>query len=181
MNTNKGFAPLVAIIIVAVIVGGIGGYMVFRQEAAVPADTLLVEDLEPTATTTQTAQDVVPTPAPTPKPTPTPTPKPIISNKASAEVVAAINKDGSARVIVGLKGNEFTVPEYNSNDNKKKEEVRKLQDAVLNTLTPADWSNTVLFSYIPAFAGTLTISGLNKLNLNPGVLNITLDSPVPAV
>lgn len=107
------------------------------------------------------------------------TSEPNIAHKANREVLDALAKEPQTRVIVTLKGNEFTKPEF-TDDVKKKEAVRTLTDAVLKTLLPAELTDIKTMDFVPAFGGVLTKTGLDKLEKNDNVLQIDLDKPVPA-
>lgn len=110
---------------------------------------------------------------------PSPTPATNTTHKAKQEVLDAFAKNSQVQVIVTLKGNEFTKPEF-TDDAKKKEAVRTLTDAVTKTLTAAELTSLKTMDYVPAFGGMLTKSGLDKLEANENVLQIDLDKAVPA-
>ena len=80
------------------------------------------------------------------------------------------------RVIVSLKGNEFTSPDFRDDD-KKKEEVKKIQERVLATLTEKDVRDINMFNFIPAFACDISQSGRERLKKNKDVLSIEEDAP----
>ena len=90
------------------------------------------------------------------------------------------NQNDWVRVIVTLKGNKFTLPDF-KDDVIKKEEVKKIQDDVLKTLSPVDLRLYHLFTYTPAFSGQISKIGFDKLLSNPSVISIDLDKPTPII
>lgn len=134
---RKGFANiLILVIVIAAIVGGVG-YVVLYKQIPSPTPSPTPDPIEnPTPTPTPSPS---PTPTPTPKPSPAPIPLPTTPKTGDIEEIQALlNKEQWVRVIVMLKGNEFTAPEF-QDDAKKKAEVKKIQDAVLVTLTEKDF------------------------------------------
>lgn len=105
---------------------------------------------------------------------PTPTPAANTTHKATQEVLDSFAKNPQVPVIVTLKDNEFTKPEF-TDDAKKKEAVRALTDAVTKTLTSTELANLKTMSYTPSFSAVLTKAGLDKLEANDNVLQISLD------
>lgn len=101
------------------------------------------------------------------------TQQPILTNTNIEDVQILLDKNAWVGVIVSMKGNEFTVPEFNSDDAKKNEESRKIQNAVLSTLTAADFRLATQFDFIVAFAGEISKTGMEKLLKDPRVLDIS--------
>ncbi len=121
--------------------------------------------------------DGQPTPTLTPKPTPKSSSTPVPTTPKTGdieEIQTLLNKDAWVRVIVMLKGNEFAVPEFRD-DVKKKSEVKKIQDAVLVTLTENDFQISHQYQFITSFAGMVSKSGMEKLLKNSQVISISID------
>ena len=95
------------------------------------------------------------------------------------DIQATIDREGKARVIVMLKGNQWTAPTYRADDSKRKKEVKKVQDAVLSGLTEEDFRLIHKYMYSPMFAGIISQSGFEKLSVDERVESILLDIPVP--
>ncbi|MDP1688848.1 MAG: hypothetical protein Q8L47_01815 [bacterium] len=106
------------------------------------------------------------------------TPMPIVTDKRGdiAEIQALLSSQQFVRVIVEVKGNEFTVPKGND-DTKLQSEVKRLQNEVLSVLTVDDFQVTNQYSLITFFAGKISKSGLKKLLENPQVKVISMDRP----
>ena len=60
----------------------------------------------------------------------------------------------------------------------RKEKIMENQEKVLSTLTDADFRAKHKYKTINAFAGSVTLNGFNKLNINPDVKSIELDREV---
>ena len=165
---QKGFANIILLVLMVVLVGAVG-YL-----------TLVNKPLQPTSLPTPTLTSTStpsPTPAPTitPTPRPSPTPVPTISKTGDIEEIQTLlNKEAWVRVIVMLKGNEFTAPEFRD-DVKKKSEVQKIQNAVLVTLTKNDFQVSSQFQFSLGFVGMTSKSGMEKLLKDPRVTSISID------
>lgn len=90
------------------------------------------------------------------------------------EIQTLLNNAEWVLVIVTLRGNEFTTPEFQDNV-KKKSEVQKIQNAVLITLTKDDFQVSSQYQFIPSFAGKISKLGLEKLLRDPRVTSISID------
>ena len=113
---------------------------------------------------------------------PTPIPKETIDpgKKTESDIVQIQNlleDNKTVRVIVGIRGNQYTSPEYQENDAKKKEEVKKVLDKVLATLTDKDIQEVKRFSFIPFFTGSISRTGFEKLMKNEDVTSVELEKP----
>ena len=149
---QKGFANIIVIIGI-VILAGVAGYFVVNRQTPLPE----------------------PTPLPIPSPLPSPTPAPTTPKAGDIEEIQTLlKKNVWVRVIVVLKGNEFTAPEF-QDDVKKKTEVKKIQDAVLVTLTENDFQISHQYQFITSFAGMVSNSGMEKLLKNSQVVSISMD------
>lgn len=126
-----------------------------------------------------------PTPISTPLSTPStsliPSPEPTSNSTAATpktgnieEIQTLLNNTEWVLVIVGLRGNEFTLPEFHD-DVKKKSEVQKIQNAVLITLTKDDFQVGSQYQFIPSFAGRISKLGMEKLLRDPRVTSISID------
>lgn len=155
MHMNqKGIANILLIVLVIAAIAGVGGYFILNKQA-----------LSPT-----------PSPTSTPKPSSTPTPLPTTPEAGDTEEIQALlNKEQWVRVIVMLKGNEFTAPEFRQDDAKQEAEIKKIQDAVLITLTENDFQLSHQYQYVTSFAGVVSRSGMEKLLKNSQVTSISLD------
>jgi len=164
MNINqKGFVNILLIVFV-VVLAGVAGYFALNNRSVAPTPTSPI------------LEQPAPSPTPSPTPTPTPTPTPVTLNTGDVEEIQTLlNKEAWVRVIVMLKGNEFTAPDFISDDTKKKSEVQKIQNAVLITLTKDDFQIGRQYEFIPSFAGAISKSGMEKLIRNPLVTSISLD------
>jgi hypothetical protein len=96
------------------------------------------------------------------------------------DILKKINANGNASIIVTLKGNEYTSPTYAQNLDLKKEEIKKIQDRVLAKLGPEDFTLTYQLENSPILAGTVTLSGFQKLLADEDVIIIELDQSVYA-
>ncbi|HEY4503440.1 MAG TPA: hypothetical protein VJC14_03355 [Candidatus Paceibacterota bacterium] len=168
---QKGFVNILLIVFIIVLAGA-GGYFALNNRSATPTPTPpILEQPTPSPTPTPT-----PNPSPTPKPSPTPTPTPITPKTGDIEEIQTLlNKEAWVRVIVMLKGNEFTAPDFISDDTKKKSEVQKIQSAVLITLTQNDFQVSSQFQFITGFVGMISKSGMEKLLRDQRVISISLD------
>ncbi|OGZ34059.1 MAG: hypothetical protein A2174_03005 [Candidatus Portnoybacteria bacterium RBG_13_41_18] len=108
------------------------------------------------------------------------TQKPDFNQSQTDNVQAIIKQNGSARVIVNLKGNKYTSSEFQSDNAKKMEEVGKIQNRVLGTLNAQDISSIGKFTYSPGFSGVIKQTGYDKLLVNPEVDSIQEDKTVEA-
>lgn len=169
--TQKGFGVIFVILSLVLITG-----------SAVLFYTVLKENTS-TAINQTIQRPVVPSIVPTPIPSSLPISSPsysrndysIITEETLKQIMDSLNKSSYARVIVSIKGNEFTASSFNKDDEKKKQEVSKLQDQVLNNLKSEDITNVSRSKYIPSFAAEITKSGLQKLLNDPQVESINLD------
>lgn len=167
---QKGFTNIFLIIAILVLTG-IASFFGFRKEVIAP-DANLVSDTPSLPTTTPPIEKSL-TPVVTPDTVPSP--KPIISVSGDITAIRTILATKSwTPVIVVLKGNEFTQPDFHD-DAKKKIEARKIQDTVLSTLTENDFKVYNQFESITAFAGLISTSGLDTLLNNPLVVSIAPD------
>ena len=147
---RKGFATIVLIALV-VVLAGVVGYFAFVKKSEL----------------------ITQQPTPTPSPTLTPTtPK----TGDIEEIQTLLNKKTWVGVIVTLKGNEFTAPEFRD-DVRRYAEVKKIQDAVLVTLTKDDFQISHQYQSITSFAGMVSKSGMEKLLNNSQVTSISIDKP----
>jgi len=96
------------------------------------------------------------------------------SETDTEEIQILLNKEEWVSVIVTLKGNEFTTPEFRD-DVRKKSEVQKIQNAVLATLTEDDFQISHQYQFSPSFAGMISKSGMEKLLKNSLVISISID------
>lgn len=90
------------------------------------------------------------------------------------EIQTLLNNTEWVLVIVTLRGNEFTAPEFHD-DVKKKSEVQKIQNAVLITLTKDDFQVSSQYQFIPSFAGKISKLGMEKLLKDSRVSSISID------
>jgi subtilisin family serine protease len=81
-----------------------------------------------------------------------------------AEVVETIQRARRARVIVYV--------------SRRGREARRQANAVIEKLSAAELKVGRRFERVPAFAGSVTASGLMRLARNPDVLRVSLDTPV---
>lgn len=100
---------------------------------------------------------------------------PAASADTTAVVRAELAKYGTARVIILLKGNSYTAPEYTADDAKKATEVKKIQDRALKIFTSTDFELEDRMTYVPAVSGVINIEGLEALLGYPEFESINLD------
>lgn len=177
---QKGFMNI-PITVFVVILAGMAGYLVVNNLLITTPTPPILEQPTPTSTPPIIEQ---PTPSPVPSPTPTPpileqptpSPMPITPKMGDVEEIQALlNKEEWVLVIVMLKGNEFTDPNFIGDDAKKNAEAQRIQSAVLATLTTDDFQVYSRFQSITGFAGKISKSGMEKLLNDQRVISISLD------
>lgn len=105
---------------------------------------------------------------------------PLTQEEAYQEIAEEIQDRGVARVIVGVRGNEFTAAEYQDDLTKKDAEIKRVVGQEVATLSVEDMEVDHQFKYIPYFSGLLKAPGLEKLRNNPEITSMQLDRPIPA-
>lgn len=102
------------------------------------------------------------------------------------EVIEALAQGASVRVIVSLDlppAGAAGVPTLEGPPRQgqarrpSREAVTRAQDEALAALRPGDFTVSRRFRTIPAFAGTLTAAGLERLRAAPGIRRIDVDPP----
>ena len=93
----------------------------------------------------------------------------------SAKIAELLQTTRQVGIIVWLKDNQFTAPTYQADLNKKRAEIRNIQDAVLSSLSPQDFTLTYRYTVTNGFAGTVTKPGFEKLHAHPQVAQMFLD------
>jgi len=88
------------------------------------------------------------------------------------------NSDSSAAVIVWLKDNEFTSPRYQEDLDKKRAEIRNIQDEALEKLTEDEFAINFRYIATNGIAGMVAKSGFEKLLADSNVDQIFVDRPV---
>ncbi len=88
------------------------------------------------------------------------------------------NQDSSAAVIVWLKDNEFTSPRYQEDIDKKRAEIRNIQDEVLEKLAEGEFNLKFRYIATNGVAGMVARSGFEKLLADQNVDHISVDRPV---
>ncbi len=96
------------------------------------------------------------------------------------EIQSKLEENSKAGIIVWLKDNKFTSPEYQEDLNKKIQEVRKSQDLTLSKLTEKDLRLTHRYTSINGFAGIISKSGFEKLLNDENIREIYLDREIKA-
>lgn len=105
-----------------------------------------------------------------------------LSEESEADKIEqALEKYSWVNIIVWLKDNEFTSPAFQADDVKKRQEIDRIQDAVLSQLTSDDFKIQFRYEVTNGFAGLVSRSGLEKLRLDPNVNEIFLDREVHAL
>ncbi len=96
------------------------------------------------------------------------------------ELQNAFEQSNEVDVIIWLKDNQFTSPEYQEDYDLKRAEIRKIQDRVLSTLDENEFHLKYRYIITNGFAGRLSRSGYRKLLQSPDVNSIYLDRVVKA-
>jgi len=89
-------------------------------------------------------------------------------------------KEGEVNVIIWLKDNQFTSPEYQGNLDEKRAEIKQIQDKVLSVLSKDEFKLKYRYKVTNGFAGAISKSGFDKLKNHPDVVQIFLDREVHA-
>jgi len=84
-------------------------------------------------------------------------------------------------IIIWLRDNKFTSPEYQDDLDKKREEIRNMQDSILSTLSEEEFQLKYRYVVTNGFAGIVSKEGFEKLKTNPLVESIFLDHEVHAL
>lgn len=87
----------------------------------------------------------------------------------------AIEKDGSADVIVWLRDNQYTSPDYTEDFVKKRSEIAKVENEVLSVFLPEEFKLRFRYIVNNGFSGTVTKEGFEKLLMSPLVEEIYLN------
>ena len=94
--------------------------------------------------------------------------------KVGPEVSAALTSESRVQVMV-----ELSTPSGNRAEAvdpaTRRAEVARQRTAVLSAVTSADFQETVQFQLVPALAGFVTATGVQKLASHPGVARIDVD------
>lgn len=96
------------------------------------------------------------------------------------EIENAFLEKESIDVLVWLKDNEYTSPEYQADLDKKRIEIRKIQDKVLSELNEDEFELIARFEVTNGIAGTITKEGFEELKENKYVESIYMDRIVYA-
>jgi hypothetical protein len=95
--------------------------------------------------------------------------------RVDAAVREALRSDGEVRVIVALRPPHASDPSEGGAA-RHRAEIARIQDEVLSTLDPADFTLGHRFESVPALAGTVrSARGLRTLGEHPLVLRVDLD------
>lgn len=173
---KKGFANIAVIVVIAIV--GVAGYFVITQKSFLP------KPFSPSSNTPVSSNTDLKLPPP-PEPTPPLTPhvnnntEPTVKTGDIDEIQTLLTENAWVRIIVTLKGNEFTAPEFQDYD-KKRAEIQKIQEAALATLTEEDFIVHRKFQLTAQFSGTVSETGMEKLLKSPHVVSIHLDTASPA-
>lgn len=107
--------------------------------------------------------------------------KGLIETKNDYNEIAHMFEDKSpVNAIIWLSDNRFTSPEYHGDMDKKRREIRKLQDAVLSRLSEEDFRLQHRYIATNGFAGSLSRSGFERLRNDLNVISIVPDRKVYA-
>ena len=96
------------------------------------------------------------------------------------EIENAFLEKDSIDVLVWLKDNEYTRPEYQADLDKKRIEIRKIQDKVLSELSEDEFELIAKFEVTNGLAGSITKEGFEELKENKYVDSIYMDRVVYA-
>jgi hypothetical protein len=108
--------------------------------------------------------------------------QPLAKQKATSqageieEIRSLLKEKTWVPVIVILEGKDYTASE-SRDETPKETEIQKIQDIVLATLKDDDFRLGKRFRFLPAFAGEISATGLEKLLKNPQVKSIAIDKP----
>ena len=94
------------------------------------------------------------------------------------EILEALKTSDFVDVIVWLKDNEFTSPEYQDNLDKKRAEISKMQNDVLSRLSEDEFKLKQRYSVTNGFFGSVSEIGFGKLLADLNVEEIYLDKEV---
>ncbi|MEK6862302.1 MAG: S8 family serine peptidase, partial [Nanoarchaeota archaeon] len=96
------------------------------------------------------------------------------------EINTALEENQYVNIIIWLKDNEFTSPEYQEDLDIKRNEIDKIQDKVLSRLSEEDFILKYRYEATNGFAGIISKSGFEKLLNDNNVKEIYLDREIKA-
>ena len=100
-----------------------------------------------------------------------------LENNNLIELEKIFENEDKIDVIIWLKNNEFTSPEYQYDLNKKREEISKLQREVLSALGD-NFEKRFVYKVTNGFAGSLSKKGFDILKDHHLIDRIYLDGEV---